>query len=113
MMTSEESNEVVSTTETTGETKFAQAPTEWEVFAVSAPNSSEISNRLDKALKVARRVNRSAELVPLTTDYDMMRIQLKALTCSAKKYRDAMIQLDKARMDVSCQAVPVKKQNSK
>lgn len=64
-------------------------------------NKTKISARLNKALKTATSVNRSSDLVTLNRDYDTMRRELKALISSARKYHDSMIQVDKARLDVS------------
>jgi hypothetical protein len=64
-------------------------------------NKTKIGRRLDAALKAAKPVNRSSDLVPLNHDYDMRRRELRALIASARKYHDAIIQLEKARMDVS------------
>ena len=52
-------------------------------------------------IAAGKPVNRSRDLMPLRQDYDLMRKELKALISSAQVYHDAMIQLSKARMDVS------------
>lgn len=65
------------------------------------PNRTMIAERLNKALRAAKPVNRSSDLVPLNQVYDTMRRDLKALIATAKTYKDAIIQLDKARLDVS------------
>lgn len=65
------------------------------------PNKTGINERLDEAVRVMPPVNRSADLVPLTRDYDSMRKKLKALIASAKFYKASVLGVDNARMDVS------------
>jgi hypothetical protein len=63
-------------------------------------NKTEIAARLQKAVKEAKPVNRSSDLVPLNRDYVMMRKDLKELIAAAKQYQGSILRLDKARMDV-------------
>jgi len=67
---------------------------------------TEIASRIDGALQAAKHVNRSADLVPLSHDFDQMRKQLKNLIKSSMKYQYAMAELDKARMDVRYLKLP-------
>jgi hypothetical protein len=71
-------------------------------IVVALKNKTEIAARLQKAVKEAKPVNRSSDLIPLNQDYNMMRKDLKELIAAAKQYQGSIIRLDKARMDVSC-----------
>ena len=64
-------------------------------------DKTEIAARVTAAVKEAKPVNRSPDLVPLCRDYEVMHKELKSLISSAKAYHEAMIQLSKARRDVS------------
>lgn len=82
-------------------------PTTWLAWQSDEPTTSsagqdktKIAARLIPAVIAAKPVNRSSDLVPLNRDYDLMRRELKAIIASAKKYHDAVIQLDQARLDV-------------
>jgi hypothetical protein len=61
-----------------------------------------IAARLDEAvLKGAKsNVNRSSELVPLSQDYDQMRKRLRSVIVAATQYLAAIVQVEKARMEV-------------
>jgi hypothetical protein len=59
-----------------------------------------IATRLDRALKGAKPVNRSSDLVPLGREFDKMRKQLRSLIVAAKHYHAARVEVEKARMEV-------------
>jgi hypothetical protein len=59
-----------------------------------------IATRLDEALKGAKPVNRSSDLVPLGREFDKMRKQLRTLIAAAKHYHAARLEVEKARMEV-------------
>jgi hypothetical protein len=67
---------------------------------VPAVNKTFIATRLDKALKCAKPVNRSSDLVPLGREFDKMRKQLRSLITAAKHYHAARVEVEKFRMEV-------------
>jgi hypothetical protein len=71
------------------------------VVPVEGRQKTEISARLAKAVDAAKQVNRSADLIPLSQEFDTMRKKLRSLLQAAKNYHSVMIQLDKMRMGVS------------
>jgi hypothetical protein len=64
-------------------------------------NNTHIATRLDEAIKGAKPVNRSSDLVPLGRDFDKMRKHLRSLIAGAKHYHAARVEVEKARMEVS------------
>jgi hypothetical protein len=64
-------------------------------------NKTHIATRLDEALKGAKPVNRSSDLVPLGREFDKMRKQLRTLIAAAKHYHAVRAEVEKARMEVS------------
>jgi hypothetical protein len=76
--------------------------------AFSSPFSpkTSVAKRLDESAVAAaaatfKQVNRSADLVPLTHEYDKMKRRLRSLIASTKQYHDAMARMHRARMEVS------------
>ena len=67
---------------------------------VPAGNKTYIATRLDEALKGAKPVNRSSDLVPLGREFDLMRKKLRLLITAAKHYHAARVEVEKARMEV-------------
>lgn len=64
-------------------------------------DKAKIAARLTSAAIFAKPFKyHSSDLVPLKHAYDSLRKELSALIYCAKKYRDEIIQLDKARLDV-------------
>jgi hypothetical protein len=63
-------------------------------------NKTYIATRLDEALKGAKPINRSSDLVPLGREFDKMRKQLRSLISAAKHYHAARVEVEKARMEV-------------
>jgi hypothetical protein len=63
-------------------------------------NKTYIGTRLDEAIKGAKPVNRSSDLVPLGREFDKMRKQLRLLIVGAKHYHAARAEVEKARMEV-------------
>jgi outer membrane protein TolC len=66
----------------------------------AAVNKTYIAKRLDAALKGAKPVNRSSDLVPLGREFDLMRKKLRLLIAAAKHYHAARAEVEKARMEV-------------
>ena len=64
---------------------------------------THIAARLDQAVKNAKPVNRSSDLVPLSDDFDQMRRRLRSLIAAAKQYHTARAQVEKTRMEVRIQ----------
>jgi hypothetical protein len=104
-MTKEDSEKTIMTTEEDEKTK---AP-EGKKSTVGAEKEqqppvylTQISARLDEVVLkgVAKPVNRSSELVPLSQDFDQMRKRLRSLIVGAKQYHTASVQVEKARMEV-------------
>jgi hypothetical protein len=67
---------------------------------VPAGNKTYIATRLDEALKGAKPVNRSSDLVPLGREFDKMRKLLRSLIAAAKHYHAARVEVERARMEV-------------
>jgi hypothetical protein len=63
-------------------------------------NKTNIASRLNDAVRAAKPVNRSSDLVPLGHDYDQMRKGFQTLVGNAIQYHEAMLAMDKARMNV-------------
>lgn len=64
--------------------------------------SGQVAARLEQAVAQAsiKPVNRSADLVPLTHEYDKMKRRLRALITAAKQYHESMGRVYRARMEV-------------
>jgi hypothetical protein len=77
-----------------------KSPEAKEALTKVPVNTTYIATRLDEALKGAKTVNRSSDLVPLGRDFDKMRKQLRSLIAAAKHYHTARVQVEKARMEV-------------
>jgi len=60
-----------------------------------------INARIDEALKVAKRVNRSSDLVPLNHEYDLKKKELKSLIAAAKAYKASVEKMDMARINMA------------
>jgi hypothetical protein len=82
-----------------GETKVASEVKKVVLTKAPVPKTF-IATRLDKALKGAKPVNRSSDLVPLGREFDKMRKQLRSLIAAAKHYHAARAEVEKARMEV-------------
>mgnify|MGYP006897511718 CR=1 FL=1 len=62
---------------------------------------TKVASRLDHALKEGSSSKlRSADLVPLTQDFELFRREMRALVESIKKYHDQSSATDKARHEV-------------
>ena len=89
--------------EKTEVTKPAGAMAKVVLTKVPAGNKTYIATRLDEALKGAKPVNRSSDLVPLGREFDLMRKKLRLLITAAKHYHAARVEVEKARMEVGTQ----------
>lgn len=77
-----------------------EQPTKKEAAAAATP-TKVIGDRLEAAVKEyppAR--NRSSDLVPLTRDFETLRRQFRALRQAVQAYPPAIVQQDRARMEV-------------
>jgi hypothetical protein len=69
----------------------------------SMTHKIEIDSRLNAAVKDKIPTNRSADLVPLKHDFEMMRKKLRSLVNAAEHFKSTITALDKARLNVTVQ----------
>jgi hypothetical protein len=64
--------------------------------------SGQVAARLEQAVAQgsSKPVNRSADLVPLTHEFDKLKRRLRALITAAKQYHECMGRMYRARMEV-------------